>query len=144
VGVGHGVEVHHPPDPQYLPLCVEEVLGCNRFRPQTGLHGGIGTRGQAADGGVLREVGQSPIASAARCLSLAVNRDRAGMPASHSVNDLRSRQATLQRHLCLRHNRIGASGPMATSRGRVVTPSPSARSTAHRTVGTTPPDPGPS
>ena len=42
---------------QHVPLRVQEVLGPNRFRPQTGLHRGVGTRSQAADGGVLARRG---------------------------------------------------------------------------------------
>ena len=32
------VQVHHPPDPQHVPLCVPEVLGPDRPRPAAGLH----------------------------------------------------------------------------------------------------------
>lgn len=50
VGAGHSPAVHHPLDPQHLPLRLEEVLGRNRFGPQTGLHRGVGSRGEATAG----------------------------------------------------------------------------------------------
>ena len=38
LGADHGSGLHHPSDPQHLPLRVAEVLGSDRPRPAAGLH----------------------------------------------------------------------------------------------------------
>ena len=38
LGADHGAGLHHPPDPQHLPLRVAEILGPDRPRPAAGLH----------------------------------------------------------------------------------------------------------
>jgi putative transposase len=51
--------LHHPPDPQHLPLRLAEVLGSDRPRPAAGLYRRYRSRGQGPVRGIRREVGQA-------------------------------------------------------------------------------------
>jgi hypothetical protein len=59
LGAHHGAGLHHPPDPQHVPLWLAEVLGSDRPRPAAGLYRRYRSRGQGPVRGVRREVGQA-------------------------------------------------------------------------------------
>jgi type III secretion system FlhB-like substrate exporter len=59
VGAGGGAGLHHPPDPQHIPLRLPEVLGSDRPRPPAGLHRRHRGRGAGPVRRVRREVEQA-------------------------------------------------------------------------------------
>ena len=59
VGTGGGAGLHHPLDPQHLPVRVAEVLGSDRPRPAAGLHRRLRSRSAGPVRGVRGEVGQA-------------------------------------------------------------------------------------
>ena len=97
---------------QHVPLRVQEVLGPNRFRPQTGLHRGVGTRSQAADGGVLARSGaprtrrspscgprRGPSSSPSWTTGSTTWRSDASSPATNAIESLNARY---RRAICAR------------------------------------------